>query len=54
MHDGVAAQEQEATACKAACMVNLAQLEFKAQRYTECFTWCDRALKCGPHLCTAL
>ena len=26
-------------------MVNLALLDFKAQRYSECFTWCERALK---------
>ena len=38
-------QEEEASGCKASCMVNLALLEFKAHHFSECFTWCERALK---------
>jgi len=29
-------------------MLNLALLEQRAQRFSECFRWCDKALRCGP------
>ena len=31
-------------------MLNLALLEQRSQRFSECFAWCDKALRCALHI----
>ena len=44
----VAAQAQAASRVKVACLLNLALMEQRSERFSECFSWCDKALRCAP------
>ena len=43
----IAMQAQAASRVKVACMLNLALMEQRSERFSECFSWCNKALRCA-------